>query len=187
MDVWLRISTAESWSKSLTLVVTPFKKFCGSQDLQYRQCRYSTKCVRRELFCDGRVNCAWPYAEPAGRQYVQCVCTIYSMYNVQCTVCTMYSVQYVQCTVYSMYNVQSTVCTMYSVQCSVCTIYRLHGIHDQCKVCTMYSELYRIYNVQCKVCTMYSELYSVYNVQYSVQYTLCTICTLCTVYSILHV
>jgi len=126
MDVWLRISTAESWSKSLTLVVTPFKKFCGSQDLQYRQCRYSTKCVRRELFCDGRVNCAWPYAEPAGRQYVQCVlctmysvqyvqCTVYSMYNVQCTVCTMYSVQYVQCTVYSMYNVQCTVFSMYNI------------------------------------------------------------------------
>ena len=46
MDVWLKISTPEAWTKSLTLVVTPFKKFCGSQDLQYRQCRYSTKCVR---------------------------------------------------------------------------------------------------------------------------------------------
>jgi hypothetical protein len=22
--------------------------------------------VRKELFCDGRVNCAWPYSEPAG-------------------------------------------------------------------------------------------------------------------------
>ena len=32
-----------------------------------RYCRFSTKCVRRELFCDGRINCAWPYVEPAGR------------------------------------------------------------------------------------------------------------------------
>ena len=29
--------------------------------------RFSTKCVRRELFCDGRINCAWPYVEPAGK------------------------------------------------------------------------------------------------------------------------
>ena len=28
--------------------------------------RYSTKCVRKELFCDGRINCAWPYSDPAG-------------------------------------------------------------------------------------------------------------------------
>ena len=68
MDVWIRVATPDqdNVTKSLTLVVTPFKKFCGSSDQLYRQCRYSTKCVRRELFCDGRVNCAWPYAEPAG-------------------------------------------------------------------------------------------------------------------------
>jgi len=55
--------------KSLTLVVTPFKKSCASRDLLYRQCRYSTKCVRKELFCDGRINCAWPYSEPADEVY----------------------------------------------------------------------------------------------------------------------
>ncbi len=67
MDVWLKVTNGEGWPKSLTLVVTPFKKFCGSKDVEYRQCRYSTKCVRKVLFCDGRVNCAWPYSEPAGR------------------------------------------------------------------------------------------------------------------------
>ena len=143
MDVWLRISTAESWSKSLTLVVTPFKKFCGSQDLQYRQCRYSTKCVRRELFCDGRVNCAWPYAEPAGRQYVQCLCSMYSVQYVQC-LCTMYSVQYLQCSVYSMYidivkYVQCTVYSMYIdiVQYVQCTVYSMYNVYVQCTVCSM--------------------------------------------------
>jgi hypothetical protein len=61
------VRNGQGWPKSLTLVVTPFKKFCGSKDVEYRQCRYSTKCVRKELFCDGRVNCAWPYSEPAGQ------------------------------------------------------------------------------------------------------------------------
>ena len=68
MDLWVRVSTPPIGArpKTLTLVVTPFKKSCGQQDLYYRQCRYSTKCIRKELFCDGRVNCAWPYSEPAG-------------------------------------------------------------------------------------------------------------------------
>jgi len=73
MDVWLQIDLAnnvrEVEDKSLTLVVTPFKKSCASRDLLYRQCRYSTKCVRKELFCDGRINCAWPYSEPADEVY----------------------------------------------------------------------------------------------------------------------
>lgn len=70
MDVWLQIELSEPVpDKSLTLVVTPFKKSCASRDLLYRQCRYSTKCVRKELFCDGRINCAWPYSEPADEVY----------------------------------------------------------------------------------------------------------------------
>ena len=43
MDVWLQIDLAnnvrEVEDKSLTLVVTPFKKSCASRDLLYRQCR----------------------------------------------------------------------------------------------------------------------------------------------------
>merc|ERR1719278_1647303 len=73
MDVWLQIDLDNAMvdSKSLTLVVTPFKKSCASRDLLYRQCRYSTKCVRKELFCDGRINCAWPYSDPADEVYCQ--------------------------------------------------------------------------------------------------------------------
>ena len=41
MDVWLQIdlANARAEGKSLTLVVTPFKKSCASRDLLYRQCR----------------------------------------------------------------------------------------------------------------------------------------------------
>ena len=69
MDIWININTRnldENLHKTLTLVVTPFKKSCATRDSLYQQCRFSTKCVRRELFCDGRINCAWPYVEPAG-------------------------------------------------------------------------------------------------------------------------
>merc|ERR1719471_210185 len=68
MDIWLNINTrsrSRDQEKSLTLVVTPFKKSCATRDSLYQQCRFSTKCVRRELFCDGRINCACPYVEPA--------------------------------------------------------------------------------------------------------------------------
>jgi len=70
MDIWINIGRwagrgGEEGEKSLTLVVTPFKKSCATRDSLYQQCRFSTKCVRRELFCDGRINCAWPYVEPA--------------------------------------------------------------------------------------------------------------------------
>jgi len=68
MDIWININTRnldENLHKTLTLVVTPFKKSCATRDSLYQQCRFSTKCVRRELFCDGRINCAWPYVEPA--------------------------------------------------------------------------------------------------------------------------
>lgn len=67
MDIWIQVAlTGGQSEKSISLVVTPFKKSCATRDNLYRQCRYSTKCVRKELFCDGRINCAWPYSEPAG-------------------------------------------------------------------------------------------------------------------------
>ena len=41
MDVWLQVGLGElTQDKSLTLVITPFKKSCASRDLLYRQCRY---------------------------------------------------------------------------------------------------------------------------------------------------
>ena len=67
MDIWININTRdleENLHKTLTLVVTPFMKSCATHDRLYQQCRFSTKCVRRELFCDGRVTCAWPYVKP---------------------------------------------------------------------------------------------------------------------------
>jgi hypothetical protein len=54
--------------KTLTLVVTPFKKTCKRKDNQYQKCGYRASCVRKELFCDGLVNCAWPDREPTGKQ-----------------------------------------------------------------------------------------------------------------------
>merc|ERR1719433_2225090 len=79
MDIWINIDTASQHledvgPKTLTLVVTPFKKSCATRDSLYQQCRFSTKCVRRELFCDGRINCAWPYVEPADE--VHCLETL---------------------------------------------------------------------------------------------------------------
>ena len=59
---------ADQGEKTLTLVVTPFKKTCKSQDSQYQKCGYRASCVRKELFCDGRVNCTWPDREPRGKQ-----------------------------------------------------------------------------------------------------------------------
>jgi len=70
MDIWIVIDNLSredsmSMNKSLTLVVTPFKKSCRGGDTIYRQCQDSNRCVRRDLFCDGRVNCALPYRDPA--------------------------------------------------------------------------------------------------------------------------
>ena len=46
-----------------------FQKSCSARDSSYVQCANSRHCVRSDLFCDGRVNCAWPHtALPAGVQ-----------------------------------------------------------------------------------------------------------------------
>jgi len=61
MDVWIRLSLPKesNIAKTLTLVVTPFKKHCSSKDADYRKCGgTSPRCIRKELFCDGRINCA---------------------------------------------------------------------------------------------------------------------------------
>lgn len=58
MDVWLQITRKPGVHKSLTLVVTPFKKGCTHRDSQfYMACPGSSQCIKRHLFCDGRVNC----------------------------------------------------------------------------------------------------------------------------------
>ena len=48
-----------------------FQKSCSARDASYVQCANSRHCVRKDLFCDGRVNCAWPHtALPAGRKKI---------------------------------------------------------------------------------------------------------------------
>jgi len=61
MDLWLVVHPSKKGqlNKQLKLVITPFKKHCAANDHYYRRCP-STKqpqCIRRELFCDGQVNC----------------------------------------------------------------------------------------------------------------------------------
>ena len=46
----------------------------------YRKCPHSRGyCIRREFFCDGRVNCAWPDAEAGGTDEV--LCDVEGMYS----------------------------------------------------------------------------------------------------------
>eukprot|EP00092_Neocalanus_flemingeri_P037818 GFUD01041168.1.p1 GENE.GFUD01041168.1~~GFUD01041168.1.p1 ORF type:complete len:371 (+),score=66.81 GFUD01041168.1:720-1832(+) len=59
MDIWLSIHPPKSWqpNKELKLIVTPFKKKCVTDDHYYRKCPGTDKCIKRELFCDGIINC----------------------------------------------------------------------------------------------------------------------------------
>ena len=69
LDVWVKITVPNTGNnpKTLSLIVTPFKKSCSSQDINYKRCGVSEKCVRAELFCDGAVNCAIPTKIPQGK------------------------------------------------------------------------------------------------------------------------
>jgi len=68
MDVWIKMTVAALGTrpKTLSLIVTPFKKTCSSMDHRYKRCGSLTNCVRAELFCDGAVNCALPTKIPQG-------------------------------------------------------------------------------------------------------------------------
>jgi hypothetical protein len=59
MDVWLSITPPAPGQgrKELMLVVTPFKKACVKEDHYYWKCPSTNKCIKRELFCDGQINC----------------------------------------------------------------------------------------------------------------------------------
>ena len=69
MDIWIKMKVPPSGSfqKNLTLVVTPFKRSCRSSDPSYQKCGKGGQCVRREFFCDGSVNCAFPEDSKTGR------------------------------------------------------------------------------------------------------------------------
>ena len=62
MDIWVKLEVPQSSSEAKTVkfVVTPFKKSCAAEDIEYAKCGKSPHCIRSELFCDGVVNCALP-------------------------------------------------------------------------------------------------------------------------------
>ena len=67
MDIWININTADNdEERSLSLVVTPVMKNCKGKDRDYKQCGYRESCIRKELFCDGRVNCVSQHTKPSG-------------------------------------------------------------------------------------------------------------------------
>ena len=58
MDIWIHVTKGDQGDKIINMVVTPVMKSCKGRDRDYKQCGYLDSCVRKELFCDGRVNCA---------------------------------------------------------------------------------------------------------------------------------
>jgi len=72
MDVWISLSSqGDTESECVSFVVTPFIKLCMEYDADYRQCPGSYSCVKRQLFCDGVVNCphAWQQSEETSCQF----------------------------------------------------------------------------------------------------------------------
>ena len=76
MDLWISVSKGKLHTnpkpRILVMTITVVKKNCRGSSRFYRQCPHSPYCIRREFFCDGRVNCAWPDAEAGGTDEVQC-------------------------------------------------------------------------------------------------------------------
>ena len=74
MDVWVKMSVPSSLNthKTLSFVVTPFKKSCSSLDSSsgYKRCGSSPHCVREQLFCDGTVNCGLRTDRPEGKMWI---------------------------------------------------------------------------------------------------------------------
>ena len=70
LDIWIHIRSPDDdlEEKLITLVVTPGKKTCKTKDRTYEKCGHRSSCVRKELFCDGRVNCAGLGREPRGKK-----------------------------------------------------------------------------------------------------------------------
>ena len=68
MDVWVKMTVPSTGTrpKTLSLIVTPFKKNCNSLDRRYKRCGSSAHCVRAELFCDGAVNFSYQVTKRIG-------------------------------------------------------------------------------------------------------------------------
>jgi hypothetical protein len=67
MDVWLHIENIlgdRTVAKTLQMVVTPYQKTCGDHAGDFRRCPQSKICVKKDLFCDGMVNCPDHHGHP---------------------------------------------------------------------------------------------------------------------------
>ena len=71
MDIWMHITRENQENKIVNMVVTPFMKTCKEEDRDYKQCGYRDYCISRELFCDGRVNCASQETQHTGLSLFQ--------------------------------------------------------------------------------------------------------------------
>eukprot|EP00092_Neocalanus_flemingeri_P077244 GFUD01095884.1.p1 GENE.GFUD01095884.1~~GFUD01095884.1.p1 ORF type:complete len:357 (-),score=99.37 GFUD01095884.1:122-1192(-) len=60
MDIWLELQPAQNNQiKEVKLVVAPFRKSCNAEDGEYyKQCPGTSRCFRRQFFCDNIVKCA---------------------------------------------------------------------------------------------------------------------------------
>lgn len=60
-DIWFDLQPSRSQPKSLRLIVTPYRKRCAQEEIDFRQkfarCPGSERCLSQRLFCEGLVKC----------------------------------------------------------------------------------------------------------------------------------
>ena len=56
MDVWIKILAGTSL-KQLRMIVTPLMTECDRHNLWWTRCSSGSGCVRRDVVCDGVINC----------------------------------------------------------------------------------------------------------------------------------
>jgi len=68
MDMWIQLAVPPTdWPghKTVSLTVTPFQKSCDKKDRNYRRCSLAHRyCIHKDLFCDGKINCALKTSSP---------------------------------------------------------------------------------------------------------------------------
>lgn len=61
MDFMIKLDgSVPQLPRDLSVVVTIFKKSCSSSDDYFVECPNTHACIKKELFCDSKTNCAWP-------------------------------------------------------------------------------------------------------------------------------
>eukprot|EP00088_Acartia_fossae_P053100 TRINITY_DN6026_c0_g2_i2.p1 TRINITY_DN6026_c0_g2~~TRINITY_DN6026_c0_g2_i2.p1 ORF type:complete len:320 (+),score=58.14 TRINITY_DN6026_c0_g2_i2:105-962(+) len=58
LDFWMELSGKSGVRKELSMVVTPVRSCQKWQDKRMMRCPQSMDCIHRDLFCDGKINCA---------------------------------------------------------------------------------------------------------------------------------